>query len=213
MGEFLHKHYKKILMVNMTIFVVSLLIVSFSTEVGINKITAFTPKSTEEVNFFFTYRNLVFSISLLIFILNLLFISLLSTLYKPEKFLIGRKKSKYDSSQKIVQAFMQSVVKTHSKLTDNNYTLYLLNVIKKKNIKNYPFLKFINLKLEKSKRLNVKIDSQINSIDNKQLKETLQLIIDQLSISSDEKDPYKKILRYNMELDLVKTLENIGVDI
>jgi len=214
-NEFLHKNHKKILTGNMAIIVVSLATLAISAG-RTDKITALASQTIEDpskFSFFSAYANYIFAFATLVFVLNLVSIALLFKVYKPEKFLIGVKSSKYNSQQKITKAFLQAVIETQANLTDKNYTLHLFKKIKTQGSKKNPSFKLISIKLEKD-NFNVNIDSKIDSISGDQLNKTIQTIIDKLSVfKSDVKDPFKIALKSNMDLDLTSTLEGRGINL
>lgn len=212
MQKLLRKHHKKFLAVNGIVFVITLIALIHLNEMpGINQITAFSVSSAEQagVGGLSVLNYVVFSV----FILNILSVIVLYKVYNPAAYLIGPKMNVYKSNKAITSDFIRSILKAHSKLTDKEYTMFIMNNLKNNHLARFPYLNFIDMELSPSSNIRVQVSPKIDSIGNNKVKALFQLVLDELteSKSEEEQDSFKTILKYSMEQKLINALIDMGI--
>ena len=208
---FFRKNHKRILVVNGLVFVGTLASMAILNGIpGMGQITAFSvgidgAGSGSAINM---VNGSIFSL----FVMNLLSVALLFKVYNPQKYLIGPKIKTYASNKAITSEFVRSVIKAHSKLTDKEYTMFILDNLKNNNLKKHPDLKFVSLHLGPHSP-KVEVDPEINSMSSKKVRSLFQLMIDELteSKSEEEQESFKTILRYSMSQKLLTALNDMGI--
>lgn len=208
---FFRRNHKKILVVNGILFVATLVAMAVLNGIpGMSQITSFSIGIGGDGSG--SILNVVNGIVFSLFIMNLLSVALLSKVYNPQKYLIGPKMDTYSSNKAITSDFVRSVINAHSKLTDKEYTMFILDNLKNNYLNKHPHFNFININ-SGAGTPKVDVDSQINSISSNKMRALFQLIIDELteSKSEEEQESFKIILRYGMSPKLLKALNEMCI--
>ncbi|MBW2976456.1 hypothetical protein KY347_03345 [Candidatus Woesearchaeota archaeon] len=105
------------------------------------------------------------------------------------------------SNQNMLTEFLGAICKEVSRGSSDKYALMVLKRFNKSNVKEFSFIRYINLF-----RGKVKISKEINSIDRKLIGKFIKKMAD--SIFS---DLFKHLVKKNLSTELLENLRNMGV--
>lgn len=169
-----------------------------------NKITAMASSTTPAP------VTALFSVSMAVFALNLLFTILLFVIVKPQSYLISSTK-RYNSNGEIVSDFINVLLRTHASFGDMPYSVYLFNLIKNNKTRLCPSFAFVKIISGKDSDFKIMADSLLESVDERAIINMLQLLVDGFNTTKSNEDVFLQMLKHNIEPILLQTLVRKGL--
>lgn len=202
MSEFLRGNKRGVLITLLVIFLASLLfLLIYSGSFQFNPISP----DSEDTTLSIQIDNPAFLWPFIIAVLSLVGIFLVLFFTRSNEHMLGTSSVKRDKKE-VMENFLNAVIMTNSKATDKNYTLHLLEKLKKKNDRKG----FDLITLSKNKPYFA-VDGLINQMSDSKFKNLIQIILDGFSSSGDADDPFMSILRTGMSHELSRALESYGI--